>query len=46
MYCCVGLYNLCVLMGFVGLMGDGGMVDFVVVFVYMLYCLFDGVSFE
>lgn len=45
-YCRSGSYNLCVSMGFAGLMGDGGMADFAVVPAYMLYRLPDGVSLE
>ncbi|WP_321873905.1 2,3-butanediol dehydrogenase [Burkholderia ubonensis] len=45
-YCRSGSYNLCVSMGFAGLMGDGGMADFAVVPAYMLHRLPDAVSFE
>ncbi|MCA7994856.1 2,3-butanediol dehydrogenase [Burkholderia cepacia] len=45
-YCRSGSYNLCVSMGFAGLMGDGGMADFAVVPAYMLHRLPDGVSLE
>ncbi|ALX14613.1 butanediol dehydrogenase [Burkholderia cepacia JBK9] len=45
-YCRAGSYNLCVSMGFAGLMGDGGMADFAVVPAYMLHRLPDGVSLE
>ncbi len=44
-YCRSGSYNLCVSMGFAGLMGDGGMADFAVVPAYMLYRLPAAVSF-
>jgi (R,R)-butanediol dehydrogenase / meso-butanediol dehydrogenase / diacetyl reductase len=46
LYCRSGSYNLCVSMGFAGLMGDGGMADFAVVPSYMLYRLPDAVSLE
>lgn len=45
-YCRSGSYNLCVSMGFAGLMGDGGMADFAVVPAYMLHRLPDEVSLE
>ncbi|WP_321811847.1 MULTISPECIES: 2,3-butanediol dehydrogenase [unclassified Burkholderia] len=45
-YCRAGSYNLCVSMGFAGLMGDGGMADFAVVPAYMLHRLPDDVSLE
>jgi (R,R)-butanediol dehydrogenase/meso-butanediol dehydrogenase/diacetyl reductase len=45
-YCRSGSYNLCVSMGFAGLMGDGGMADFATVPAYMLHRLPDGVSLE
>lgn len=44
-YCWEGCYNFCELMGFIGLMGDGGFVECVWVLVYMLYCLLDVVGF-
>ena len=43
-YCSGGAYNLCVSMGFAGLMGDGGMADFAVVPAYMLHRLPDAVG--
>jgi (R,R)-butanediol dehydrogenase/meso-butanediol dehydrogenase/diacetyl reductase len=45
-YCETGSYNLCVSMGFAGLMGDGGMAEFAVIPAYMLHHLPDTVSFE
>ncbi|MDR9059719.1 Sorbitol dehydrogenase [Burkholderia multivorans] len=45
-YCRAGSYNLCVSMGFAGLMGDGGMADFAVVPAYMLHRLPEGVTLE
>lgn len=45
-YCRAGRYNLCRSMGFVGLMGDGGMAESVVVPGYTVHPLPDAVSFE
>jgi (R,R)-butanediol dehydrogenase/meso-butanediol dehydrogenase/diacetyl reductase len=44
-YCQIGDYNLCDSMGFAGLMGDGGMAEYVVTPAYMVHRLPDGVSF-
>lgn len=45
-YCRSGRYNLCRSMGFVGLMGDGGMGESAVVPGYTAHALPDAVSFE
>jgi len=45
-FCLSGRYNLCRDMGFVGLMGDGGMADTVVVPAYTAHALPDEVSME
>ncbi|OWR28906.1 butanediol dehydrogenase [Saccharibacillus sp. O23] len=45
-YCLQGHYNQCVDFGFVGLNGDGGFADYVVVEAYMVHALPDNVSFE
>jgi len=45
-YCLEGRYNLCQSMGFIGLMGDGGFAERVVVPVYMTHPLPDSVSFK
>ncbi|HEX4233117.1 MAG TPA: 2,3-butanediol dehydrogenase [Caldimonas sp.] len=45
-FCRTGRYNLCRFMGFVGLMGDGGMAQTVVVPEYTVHPLPDDVSFE
>jgi (R,R)-butanediol dehydrogenase / meso-butanediol dehydrogenase / diacetyl reductase len=44
-YCQIGDYNLCDSMGFAGLMGDGGMAEYVVTPAYMVHRLPDGVPF-
>ena len=44
-YCQIGDYNLCNSMGFAGLMGDGGMAEYVVTPAYMLHRLPDSVPF-
>lgn len=43
-YCQSGHYNLCISMGFIGLMGDGGFAERAQVPAYMLHRLPDGVS--
>ncbi|AZE11750.1 Zn-dependent dehydrogenase [Pseudomonas chlororaphis subsp. aureofaciens] len=45
-YCRAGQYNLCQSMGFIGLMGDGGFAEQVLVPAYMLHPLPDSVSFK
>lgn len=45
-YCKAGQYNLCESMGFIGLMGNGGMAEQVLVPEYMLHVLPDSVSFR
>lgn len=45
-FCLSGRYNLCRDMGFVGLMGDGGMADTVVVPAYTAHALPDEVTME
>lgn len=45
-YCRQGQYNLCDGMGFIGLMGNGGMAESVVVPAYMLHSLPDTISFR
>jgi (R,R)-butanediol dehydrogenase/meso-butanediol dehydrogenase/diacetyl reductase len=45
-YCRSGRYNLCLSMGFVGLMGDGAMADSVVVPAYTAHALPDAVRFD
>ncbi|KEA65056.1 Threonine dehydrogenase [Marinobacterium lacunae] len=45
-YCKSGDYNLCESMGFIGLMGDGGMAEQVAVPEYMLHRLPDTVSYR
>lgn len=45
-HCLAGAYNLCVAMGFAGLMGDGGMAQEAVVPAYMAHALPDAVAFE
>ena len=45
-YCRQGLYNRCTSMGFIGLMGDGGMAETVVVPSYTIHPLPDEVRFD
>jgi (R,R)-butanediol dehydrogenase / meso-butanediol dehydrogenase / diacetyl reductase len=45
-YCLAGDYNLCESMGFIGLMGNGGMAEQVAVPQYMLHKLPDSVSWR
>lgn len=45
-YCRQGQYNRCIAMGFVGLMGDGGLAETVVVPAYMVHQLPDEVGFD
>lgn len=45
-YCLAGDYNLCESMGFIGLMGNGGMAEQVAVPDYMLHRLPDSVSYR
>jgi len=46
LYCRQGQYNRCISMGFVGLMGDGGLAESVVVPAYSVHLLPDGVRFD
>lgn len=45
-YCIQGRYNQCTQFGFVGLNGDGGFAEYVVVESYMVHPIPDNVSFE